>query len=107
MGVASSSMDPASSSMGVASSSTCVALGVALGALSPSALVEAKRCCHEPIAVAVSDLGKAVIPSVVDNSVWKFSIAGGQWVPKTMRLPSYVFISSSFVPGAWDAPVLD
>src|SRR5260221_14245659 len=109
--------------MGVASRT--IGGGVLLVA---DALAEAKRCGQELSTAARSgssgsissllsenitddmeslELSKTSIPFVFSISVWSFSIAGGQGSPKIMRPPSYVFISSSLGPGAWNVPVMD
>jgi len=105
--------------MGVASRT--VGGGVLLVADVPA---ETKRCGQELSVVArsgsISSLLAENIPDdmeslelrktatlFVDISVWAFLIAGGQVSPEIMRLPSYVFVSSSLGPGAWNILVTD
>ena len=90
-----------------------------------SALAEVKRCGQELSTVVRSgsissllsenitddmkslELGKAVIPFVAGTSGWTSSIAGRRRSLEILRPPSYVFISLSLGPGAWNVPVMD
>jgi len=106
-------------------------MGVAPGTVGSGVLLvagahaEAKRCGQGLSTVARSgsissllaasttddmkslELGKTLIPFVVGISAWTFSIASGNRSPEIMGPFSYVFVSLSLEPAAWNVPAMD